>query len=353
MKKMELARLTPELEAEYLQFLLNQPDSLIYATPQFRDFLKSAVHGEPEYLLAMENNRIVGALPFFRKTQPAYGTLINSLPWYGSHGSCVIAPDRTAAREFLLKHYTHIIGAEDVFASTLILSPFEQSLIEQYQTITKPQYLDHRIGQITLLPEAPENIETALFEVISHKTRNLVRKSLKQDFVLEISDSDWAWNFLYDTHVENIASVGGRAKPRSHFDAIRQTIPPSWRRLYVALKDGQPVAAMLLFFFNKTVEYITPVIKRDFRSLQPLSFLIWSGLVQAVQEGYTRWNWGGTWITQQSLHHFKAGWGARDFPYTYLVHVKPEALGKIQKDAKNYQDQFSFYYLIPYSLLSA
>ena len=37
----------------------------------------------------------------------------------------------------------------------------------------------------------------------------------------------------------------------------------------------------------------------------------------AINSGF-RWNWGGTWKSQKSLHHF-SGWGAEDKPHTYLV----------------------------------
>ena len=87
-----------------------------------------------------------------------------------------------------------------------------------------------------------------------------------------------------------MAGIGGTAKPWAHFEAIRDAIPASARRLYIARLNGQPVAALLLLYFNRTVEYITPVIKHEYRSAQPLSFLIWHAMQDAIAEGFRWWN---------------------------------------------------------------
>lgn len=54
----------------------------------------------------------------------------------------------------------------------------------------------------------------------------------------------------------------------------------------IASLDGRPVAALLLLYFNRTVEYFAPVIEHEYRSRQPLSFLIWQGMLDAVHRGY-------------------------------------------------------------------
>ena len=160
----------------------------------------------------------------------------------------------------------------------------------------------------------------------------MVRKALQQGFALHITDADWAWRFLYETHVENLQALGGQAKPWSHFIALRTHIPAHWRRVFVATLADQPVAALLLLYFNQTVEYITPVIRHAYRSQQPLSFLIWHAMLWASREGYRWWKaGGGTWLAQPSLYHFKAGWGAIDLPYTYLINVSEQVVSRYRR----------------------
>ena len=348
----ELVELSSDREEEYRHFLLLNPRTLIYATLEFRNFLSSTAAGSPTYLLALCSGEIRGVLPFFTLKHPAYGKIINSLPWYGSYGGCTLADETNSdVRNALLARYREIISEADVLGSTLIASPFESQSEDQYSAILNPTTIDKRIGQISVLPSGEEIIDEKLMSTFRKKTRNIVRKSLGQNFRLVISDDDWAWQFLYDTHVENLQSIGGGAKPWEHFAAIRQNIPFDWRNIFVALLDDEPVAALLMLYFNQTTEYITPVIKHEYRSSQPLSFLIWHAMFHASNHGIKWWNWGGPWYSQKSLRHFKNGWGAADFPYTYFINLKPESLPFFKSDLSEIKSAFPYYYLLPFSMV--
>jgi len=346
--------LTAESEPEYLRFLQEDARNLIYATPEFRDFLIEAASGSAHYILARDREGIAGCLPLMRTEIPQLGTIINSLPWYGTHGGCILAPRAgEPVRSALLHRYLDIIAEPGVLAATMVLSPQEDEVAEHYKALLSPAAIDSRIGQFTQLPAAGPEVEFRLERTFSQKTRNLVRKARKQGFVLTRSDAEWAWRFLYEVHHENMAAVGGRAKPWSHFSALRRQIPAAMRTLCVAMLHETPVAALLLLHFNRTTEYLTPVIRHDYRQLQPLSFLIWHAMREAIARGDTWWNWGGTWTTQMSLHHFKAGWGAHDRPYSYLVNASAHGLDTICAHRHLIQSTCPYYYLYPYALLDA
>ncbi|MEI8394543.1 MAG: GNAT family N-acetyltransferase [Rhodospirillaceae bacterium] len=323
--------------------------ALIYHSPIFSHFLKACVGGEPAMWLAERNGELQGVLPWFTKRHPDFGAVINSLPWYGSHGGCLAADDD--ARAALLDIFRNEAAAPDVLSATLILSPYEQDRLELYDRILSPTVLDHRLGQISSLPAAGTDLEQRLECMISQKTRNLVRKSLKQGFTEVVTDDDDAWRFLHRTHVENMSAVGGRAKPFDHFEALQATLPD--RRLSLAVLDGEPVAALLLLHFHRTVEYIAPVIRVEHRSRQPLSFLIWQAMIDAVNRNFAWWNWGGTWVEQTSLHHFKAGWGGVDHPYTYLVIASNNGIHRLEQGGDEVFAAFPYYYIYPRSALPA
>lgn len=349
----EVVELSKEFEDAYSEFARSDERSMIYSSLEFRDFLQQILIGEPRYFLALDSSRVIGVLPTFAATNATYGTVINSLPWYGSHGGCVTRTDvAPGVRHALLSRYREMIDAADVAFSTLILAPHENPLTDSYLAMLGPSVTDRRIGQITDLPDDGADLEARLEHIFAQKTRNLVRKARKQGFILECADDDDAWRFLYETHQENMVGIGGKAKPESHFAALRAAIPEAWRQLMLAKLDGVPVAAMLLLRYNRTVEYVTPVIKHEFRPLQPLSFLIWHGMLAAVKGGFRWWNWGGTWASQKSLHHFKAGWGAKDHPYTYIVHAKPAALATLKAHPHAVADAFPYYFTYPFHLLA-
>lgn len=349
---MEVSLLKPEEEISYDKFLSSLPNRLVYPSFYFRNFLSEAVGGDAVYLAARRDGVICGVLPLFIKRDPDFGSIINSLPWYGSYGGISAAYDDEETWRALIDAYLSIVHEPDVLTAVLITNPFQTTVAERYRIALTPWYFEDRICQITPLPSSMPESEDALMALYSKKTRNLVRKAYKMDFHLEITDEEWGWKFLYETHVENMQAIGGRHKPQSHFQAMRECIPARHRRLTVALFGTEPVAAMLLLLFGNTVEYITPVIKHEYRSLQPLTRLVHDGMVFAARNDYVWWNWGGTWKTQESLHHFKAGWGARDYAYAYLIHTTPRSLDILRENIKILQSRHPYYYLLPYTLMN-
>ncbi len=337
--------------AQYERWLASRADALIYAAPMFHRFLAAAVGGECHYLVARRGDLLCGALPFFRRDVPGMGCIVNSLPWYGTHGACVgIDADDALARAALVEAFHDCMREARPLSSTLILTPDESLHVGDYAAALEHVVTDSRIGQVTPLPAGGSSPELAA--TLLQKTRNLVNKSLRQGFREEVADeSDTAWKFLCDVHTENLLAIGGKAKPRSHFEALRAEIPPTHRRLSVAWLGNEPVAALLLLAFNETVEYLTPVIRAEYRSQQPLSFLIWQGMHWAMARGCRWWNWGGTWVTQTSLLHFKAGWGARERPYTYVVSAAPEAVAQFRAGLGGLAQAFPYYYLYPHGSL--
>ena len=52
-----------------------------------------------------------------------------------------------------------------------------------------------------------------------------------------------------------------------------------------------------------------------------MSLIIFHAFVDAMKRGYSIFNWGGTWLTQDGVYRFKKQFGAKDYPYSYYTHV--------------------------------
>jgi len=348
--------LAPTDVPAYEKFLKGNSWLPLYGMPGFLRFLEAATSCSTHVLVAWSDAAIVGALPFAELRCEGVGRIVNSLPWYGSHGSVVldrmglIPEEAESVRRALLSEFVATADGEDLLSASMILLPEEEVHINTYEDILQPIQKDIRIGQITELTSF-EEAEDGLKSMLRQKTRNLVRKSLKQGFAEIVTDENWAWEFLAQTHAENMAAIGGKSKPASHFRAMRETLPHHMRRLSVCLCGSTPTAALLLLVCGSTCEYITPVVVKEFRPRQPLTFLIWMAMIEAIRLGYRRWNWGGTWIGQETLHHFKAGFGARDFPYSYLIRAPEEGVAKLRQVKSQLGTLFPNFYAYPYSKL--
>jgi len=329
----------------------------LYGNRRFLSFLENVAECKAHVLLAFNGSKIVGSLPFATAEREGVGCVVNSLPWYGSHGSVLVDRNLVAngageeVTSALLTEFARTIDRPDLLSSTMILLPDQEPHIAVYEKILRPVRYDRRVSQITELPPGSDHVAQGLEAIFKQKSRNLVRKSLKQGFVEAVTGETWAWEFLVKTHADNMAAIGGRAKPESHFQAMRANLPPEMLRLSVCLSDGVPAAAMLVFKVGGVYEYITPVIVQEFRSRQPLTFLIWMAMLEAVKSGYARWNWGGTWVGQENLHRFKEGLGGIDRPYSYLISATEAGVAKLKEIKPQLGILFPNFYVYPYSEL--
>lgn len=346
--------LEPGDRIAYARLAARDGRNLIYATTPYGEFLERVTGVPIEIFGVWSDGELRGAIRFARSHDPHIGTVVNSLPWWGSHGSVILdrsAPDADAVRAAVLAGFRGVLDAIDPAAWTVVLLPEEEPHRAAYEAALRPTVIEDRIGQVTALPPDTGSPNDALLAGFLQKTRNLARKSMREGFAERVLDTPWAWAFLAETHAENMSVIGGRAKPAAHFAALRDCIPEENRRLSVAMDGDVPVAAMLTLAFAQTVEYFVPAVKVEYRARQPLTFLIVRGMEEAVRSGRRFWNWGGTWRSQNSLHHFKAGFGAEDRPYSYLVGATPQGLRRIAGNRPVLQTAFAYFYTYPYGLL--
>jgi lipid II:glycine glycyltransferase (peptidoglycan interpeptide bridge formation enzyme) len=107
------------------------------------------------------------------------------------------------------------------------------------------------------------------------------------------------------------------------------------------------VAALLLFYLNKVVEYFTPVVDVQYRTLQPLSLLIHHAMLDAISRGCRWWNWGGTWAEQEGVYRFKKRWGTNDYPYKYFTSVYDPTV--LSLPPRQLLHEYPYFYVFPFA----
>lgn len=335
-----VTRLVAQEEDEYGTYVDGHPEAMFYHSVAHLRFLRELLGAHWNVMLARDGEgRIVGVLPGMVRNG-ALGPVMNSLPHYGSNGGILAS---TAGGIAALAAAWNLASA-DVLSATVVANPLAADdpgsrLVHDVE--------DRRIGQFSDIGCAGDPA-AVLMERFHSKTRNIVRKAQKQGFDVTIDDG--ALDFLRRVHVENLAALGGRRKSDAFFDLVpRHFVAGTQFRLWVASEAGEPVAALLLFYFRDTVEYYMPTVRAAWRDRQPLSLLIFEAMVDASRRGYRLWNWGGTWTSQDGVYHFKKRWGARDLPYTYYTRINDKSLLKAGRETllREYPD----FFVIPFNLL--
>lgn len=320
--------------ARYENFLLEFNESLFYYSTKYKDFLEKLLNVKSNYILAVDDNKNIQAvLPIMIK-DGKYGKIINSLPFFGSNGGILYKTKESY--NLLLKKYFTLLS--ECAGGTYIDNPLSASNQKLDYDI-----LDKRIGQWTSLESKNDILNS-----YSSSARRNIRKAIKESLTVEIDNNQK--DFLYETHNKNITTIGGKAKDKRFFDNLEKYFEKEKDyNIYIAKINGKKIGALLLFYFNKTVEYFTPAIVSEYRNFQALPFIIYKAMTHSIEKGYKLWNWGGTWLTQDSVYKFKKKFGAVDKYYNYFVKINNQNIYNSTKEEilKEYSD----FYVIPFNKL--
>jgi len=343
---MKVELLTPERVTAYEAFLKEGNNTLFYHSNGFRRFLKRLLPVEEHYLLAIENEKITGALPAFL-CNGKIGTCLNSLTFFGSNGGVIEFKGDRRIRQSLVDEFIKLGRSKGCLSATIINSPFNK----QDGLVYNHNCLDKRIGQVTDIQELSEKEKREGMDHFGAFTRRMIRKAKKNSVETNIDNSIKAFEFLKETHYQNMDDIKGKKKPASFFELVKDHFQPGKDyNLWMAYKEARPVAALLLFYFNRTVEYYIPAIVKKYRSVQPLSLLIYEAMVDAAKRGYYYWNWGGTRPDQDGVYRFKKQWNAVEVPYHYYIKVYDDRLYHYSEEL--IKKEFPYCYLLPFNQLS-
>jgi len=323
---------------------LNQcQNAFVYSTPRFMSLISTHLNAKSGWITAVNQDEIVGAIPFLKKEGPL-GQVYNSLAYYGSNGGVIQKNDNKEVKILLIKAFYELAKLQNAISATIITNPLEQDS-GIYDLNSHYDLKDERIGQITHFPIMATH-ESLMSHFSTPRPQN-IRRALKEGVTVKSSHEHSDMKFLYETHVKNITAIKGLPKSELFFDLIDKYLKKEEWKIYIAELNNKPIAALLIFKFNQTVEYFTPAIVEEYRSTQALSLIIYQAMQEAIAEGFKNWNWGGTWITQNGVYDFKKRWGTSEYRYYYYTKIFDEKLRYAKKEdlAKFY----SGFYLLPYS----
>lgn len=343
-------------EPQYRELLASSSRNLLYTSLEYRDFLRKILPSSQDcYLVAYKSGWLAAALPSFLMRNERYGNMLNSLPFYGSNGGIVLSPaaqDDNEIKIRLLAEFRTLAEENDVIASTIISNPLLPDK-EFYDRHTGYTFVDQRIGQFVVLPNKSGDqvgLENCLMRMYHQKTRNMIRKAKKSGVRVSDENSIDALKMLAELHRQNMEAIGARAKSWTVFEGIWETFAyDNDYKVYLAHKDENVIAALLVLFSNRTAEYFVPATHRDFRRFQPMSLLIFEVMQEAVRRGFRYWNWGGTWLSQDGVYRFKKRWGTEDRAYFYYTRIFDKRIMNYTKE--QLLDEYPNFYVLPFPKL--
>jgi len=338
-------------DAEAYNIFLNRNKLFLwYVSLEYKLLLEKYLRSESKYWLVYNKNQIIACLPTFLSENDKFGTILNSLPFYGSNGSFLLdfelsIENKFTAMELLLNELQIFSEKEKISAITLITNPLDKESNLFLNSNFKYDFQDYRIGQVTPLLRDVDSL-ISIFE--NPRPRN-IRKAIKLGVKISTSKSEEDFDFLFNTHHDNMLTIGGQLKPKRFFEYVQKYISANNYKLYIATLNGEKIAALLLFYFNDTVEYFTPATVTEFRNTQSSSLMIYLAMQDAADLGFSNWNWGGTWETQKGVYDFKKKWGAENKKYFYFTKIYNQDL--LNKSSDELLKNYPNFYTLPFNQL--
>jgi hypothetical protein len=341
---------------EYRRLVRDASGGMLYHSLAWRELLDRMLDAAvPHYLVAVEDGTVVGALPTFVYENEQFGNVLNSLPFFGSHGGVVVRDDISPSRRRKIKTtllsyaQSTVVPERDCILSTIITTPYEDDE-DIYERELSVDFRDYRIGQIK---EFTDDSRGDLLYDVEKRCRTAVRKARKAGVTIRKS-TDIAADIerLRDGHIAHMASIDGYAKPNAFFSELPNIFEQGTEYdLYLAEYEGNIICLVLLCYFGEFVEYLLPVTDPEYRSKYPTNLLIYEAMQDAMDRGFRYWNFGGTWESQGGVYRFKRSFEPTDIEYNYYINTHGDITQILSTPPEQLRTEYEYCYVVPFDEL--
>ncbi|GAB3513242.1 hypothetical protein GCM10027341_55020 [Spirosoma knui] len=281
-----LTELTSELETQISAFLETCPGFHYFQSPAFFNVCHASKKLRPYYVIAWQDGAITGVLLYFRQRQialPVADFLTSRILIWGGP---VVRNQVSAVADGLLRHYQNT-GPNVMYTQVrnLVDTSVYRDQFRRYGFC----YEEH----LTLIVDLNRS-ETALWQDVSTKRRNQIRRAEKEGCIVERQDSLPALRASYAI----LKEVYERAKlplpDFSHFEALHQQADAySGLQVFTVSWQGEIIGCMLcLAHGNWLFDYYAGAYRQHYNKY-PNDLLPWWVLLWAKENGFTQFDFGG------------------------------------------------------------
>jgi len=128
-----------------------------------------------------------------------------------------------------------------------------------------------------------------------------------------VDDSENSVEDMYRIHVDNMKVLGTPPHSKSFFyETLKELHSKGLVENFFAGYQGKKIAAISIFPHRDSVRWGTGVQLTEYRSLNPISLLLWEAIKWSNEQGYRSFDLGGT-RPNSGTFFFKTGWIHRKF----------------------------------------
>lgn len=294
MSDIKISILTPSDEPAWQDYVNSHPDATIYHTLEWRDILYNEYGFEPVYLIAKEEERVVGILPLFL-IKNLRGRRLVSLP-FSIYGGPV--GDSKEVVSALLKKCVEMV--KEGRAASLEIKPCKHLDVE----VPGLSFDDWGIGRAVDLTVGIE----ALWKEFAYR-RN-VDRAIREGLMFTVSDNEMVEGF-YKLQLMTRKRQGLPAPSLRYYNSFFKEMG-GCVKLAMIESDGIPVAGGIFFAYKDKVLYALGASDHRYLHLRPNDLLVWEMMKWSALAGYKEFDLGPTPSGNDGLLHFKRKWGGKE-----------------------------------------
>ncbi len=305
-------------------FVQRHPLGTIYHTSEWMDVIEQSFKHITGYLITIRNKRgeIIGGLPVYFVNSWLIGRRLVSAPFALYCDPLLSDPsDLDLIFAALMDLYK---SSKSRYIELRAATTIQSNLIKLNFAVSR-SYKTHNLK----LDQPPEH----LLKYFHRNTACSLRRAFKSNIGLRYGEKESDLLIFYRMLRNSRKRIGLPPIPYKFFKTLWDVFKPLGKLdLLLAVADGEFGASKLLLKHRDTVffEYGCDVI--EFRKRRINHFLEWEAIKMAYAQGYRKYNFGRTSITNHGLLDYKKRWGSKEsdlpkfiFPKSYgKRHQTPE-----------------------------
>lgn len=333
MEKYQVDILREEDQAIYNSFIHDSPEALYEHSLEIKDLITRYFKFTPCYLVAKQDNHIVGALPLFRANSFIEGKRYVSLPFFPFGG---------------------VIGIDDDCKKALLEKAQEISKDGKFLEIRQKDLLGGSLSK-DFVKQSPitdflielKNSEEEMLNSFSKDVRYDIRKAQKNNLKVKMGKDKKELNDFYKIYLNTRKKRGIPAWPYGLFEEALMTCDTAVAVIYL---QDKPIAAAFLFFEKEMIEYAFAGTDYKYNKISPYYLLLWKIIGYGIKNKYKLLDLGGSTkeMNDGNMYAFKEKWATikKEIPY-YFYSEEKKNLPFLGKSFKLYNLYGKIWSLLP------
>ncbi len=287
-----ISKLTSKHHAEWDDYVSKRQAS-IYHDARWAQLIKRVFGHESHYLMAWDNETVVGVLPLIQLKSLLFGNFLISMPYFNYGG---IVAD---THDTMISLISSVHELYEELGCTHIEMRFDSE-----QAIDLPVRTD-KVAMLLDLPDDPDE----LWRAIGSKRRAQVKRPVREGVVFLSGGVELLDDFYY-VFSNNMRDLGTPVYSKQFFKEILNTFNENAFIAVVRLK-GEAVGAGFLIGNNGKLEIPWASTLRKVNRIGVNMFLYWNILKTAIEKDFRLFDFGRSSKDSGTLK-FKKQWGGHE-----------------------------------------